>query len=147
MVTPQTRRFDARSESFPEMRGFIERFCADTGVGYRASARLILILEELFANTVDHGYPRAEGGLAEWPVWLTLAAAGGRVEVVYEDAASAHDPFANATAPDFTSPAEKWQVGGLGIVLVTQLGRNVRYERTGDRNRIRLTVPIPGPGA
>ena len=146
MVTPQSRRFDARIELFLEVRNFIERFCAGAGVSDRASARLTLIIEELFANTVGHGYSGAEGGVAEWPVWLTLTAAGDSIEAVYEDAAPAHDPFAKIVVPDYTGPAENWQVGGLGIPLVTRLGRDVRYERAGGHNRIRFGVAIPPSG-
>ena len=146
MVTPQNRRFDARIEHFLEVRNFIERFCAEAGVSNRASARLILIIEELFANTVSHGYSRADVGVAEWPVWLILTAAGDSIEAVYEDAAPAHDPFAKVVVPDYTGPAESWKVGGLGIAIVTKLGRDVRYERTGGRNRIRFAVAIPPSG-
>ena len=61
METPHNRRFDARNELFLDVRNFIERFCADAGVGHRAGERLTLIIEELFANTVRHGYPGADG--------------------------------------------------------------------------------------
>lgn len=141
MVTPQIRRFNARIELFSEARGFIERFCANSDVNSNASAKLILILEELFTNTVEHGYPGVQGGVAEWPIWLTLTAARGGIETVYEDAAVAHDPFAKVAMPDYSGPAENWRVGGLGIILVTTLGRDLHYERTGGRNRICFTLP------
>jgi serine/threonine-protein kinase RsbW len=142
MTTTQPRCFDARIERFQEVRGFIERFCADAGVGYRESARLVLILEELFANTVVHGYPGVHTSVAEWPIWLTLTAAIEGIETVYEDAAVAYDPFATVAMPDYSGSAENWRVGGLGIILVTKLGRDLRYERTGGRNRICFTLPI-----
>jgi anti-sigma regulatory factor (Ser/Thr protein kinase) len=78
---------------------------------------------------------------------LILAAAGDSIEAVYEDAAPAHDPFAKVVVPDYTGPAESWKVGGLGIPIVTKLGHDVRYERTGGRNRIRFAVAIPPSGA
>jgi len=147
METPHNRRFDARNELFLDVRNFIERFCADAGVGHRAGERLTLIIEELFANTVRHGYPGADGSAAtEWPVWLTLKGSGDSIEAVYEDAAPAHDPFAKIAVPDYTGPAETWQVGGLGLVFVTRLGRDVRYERAGGHNRIRFTVAMPPSG-
>jgi anti-sigma regulatory factor (Ser/Thr protein kinase) len=67
--------------------------------------------------------------------------------VVYEDAAPEHDPFTRAAEPDYTGPADSWQVGGLGVALVIRLGRDVRYERTEGRNRIHFTILASLPGA
>jgi anti-sigma regulatory factor (Ser/Thr protein kinase) len=141
MTLPQPRRFEASLELFQELRGHAERYCADAGIDREVSGRLVLVLEELFANTVEHGYRQAAGGAAEKPVWLTLTAAGNAVEVVYEDAAPAHDPFSKAVAPDYSGPVDSWQVGGVGVALVIKLGRNVSYDRIRDRNCIRFTIP------
>ena len=147
MTTPQPRRFEASPELFQELRGHAERYCSEAGIDSGVSGRLVLVLEELFANTVEHGYSQA-AGVAEKPVWLTLTAAGnGGVEVVYEDAAPAHDPFAKAVTPDFSGPVDSWQVGGVGVALVIKIGRSVNYERTLDRNCIRFTVPARRTGA
>jgi serine/threonine-protein kinase RsbW len=146
MATPQPRRFEARLELFPQLRGYAERCCADAGVGAGASNRLILVLEELFANTVQHGYARSAADSAERAVWLTVEASARQIEVIYEDAAPEYDPFARSRAPDYTGPVDSWQPGGVGVALVIQMGRNVRYERNGERNRIRFMVPAP-PGA
>jgi len=147
MTLPQPRRFEARLELFPELREHAERCCLDTGLERGAIDRLILVLEELFANTVEHGY----SGLADPPsgksVWLAIKTVIGRIEVVYEDAAPEHDPFNKVAEPDYTGPIDSWQVGGVGVSLVIKLGRNVRYERVGDRNRIRFAIPDTPPGA
>lgn len=147
MADPQPHRFEARLERFAELRDHAERFCAHAGLEPAAIGRLVLVLEELFANTVEHGYSRLAEAPAERPVWLTLAPAMGRIEVVYEDAGPEYDPFSRAAAPDYSGPVDSWQVGGLGVALVIRLGRNVRYERTGGRNRIRFTVLSAAPGS
>lgn len=147
MTLPQPRRFEASQERFQELRGYAERYCADAGIDQEMSSRLVLVLEELFANTVEHGYGRVAGDAAEKPVWLTLTAAGNGVEVIYEDAAPAHDPFSKAVAPDYTGPVDTWQIGGVGVALVIKLGRNVSYDRSQDRNCIRFTIPARRAGA
>jgi anti-sigma regulatory factor (Ser/Thr protein kinase) len=147
MATPQRRSFEARPEQFREMRGHAERCCLEAGFERAVIDRLILVLEELFANTVEHGYSRLPGPPGGRLVWLTLKAAMGRIEVVYEDAAPEHDPFTRAAEPDYTGPADSWQVGGLGVALVIRLGRDVRYERTEGRNRIHFTISASLPGA
>jgi serine/threonine-protein kinase RsbW len=147
MTTPQPHRFEARLEFFQELREHAERCCADAGIGHEVSGRLILVLEELFANTVEHGYSQVAGADGERPVWLTLAAAGDGIEVIYEDAAPAHDPFAKPAVPDYSGPTDSWQIGGLGVALVIKIGRKVGYERTAGRNRIRFTIPARRSGA
>ena len=147
MTNPQPRRFEARLERFSELRDHAERCCAGAGFERAAIDRLILVLEELFANTVEHGYAGLAGTSAERAVWLTIVAAMDRIEVIYEDAAPEYDPFKKVAAPDYSGPADSWQIGGLGVALVIRLGRNVRYERQHDRNRIRFNILAAIPGA
>ena len=146
MVNAQSRRFDARLDAFAAVHTFAERFCAGAGVDSRASAALTLIVEELFANSVQHGYRAAQACAAEWPVWLTLAVNGGRVVAAYEDAAPAYNPFEKIAAPDYSGPAETWRVGGLGVLLVAGHASDLDYERRGGRNHIRFTVPMSEAG-
>jgi serine/threonine-protein kinase RsbW len=147
MAAAQPTLFQARLELFTELRHYAERCCAEAGFEGTAVDRLVLVLEELFANTVEHGYPQVAGVPADRPVWLTIAPAMGRVEVVYEDAGPEYDPFTKAATPDYSGPVESWQIGGLGVTLVVRLGRNVRYERQEGRNRIRFTILAAAPGA
>ena len=144
MTTPQMRRFDAHLDAFAELREFVERCCADLGVGQRTTDVLMLIFEELFENTRNHGYQALPDGALERPIWLSMAVIGGCIDAVYEDAAPAYDPFANVSPPDYSGPAETWRVGGLGIPLVPRLTRDLRYARSGERNRISFSVPVDG---
>jgi serine/threonine-protein kinase RsbW len=141
------RVFQARLELFPELRDYAERRCMEVGFERAATDRLVLVLEELFANTVQHGYPQMAGTAAERPVWLTIAPAMGRIDVTYEDAGPEYDPFTKAATPDYSGPVHSWQIGGLGVTLVVRLGRNVRYERQEGRNRISFAILAAAPGA
>jgi serine/threonine-protein kinase RsbW len=147
MTEPQYRQFEAGPGRFDTVRDHIERYCGEAGIDPETCGRLILVLEELFANTVEHGYSRQAGGAGEKPVWLALAAGVDGIEVTYEDAAPAHDPFAKPAVPDYTGPADSWQVGGVGVALVIRLGRKVNYDRAGGRNRIGFTIPTRRAGA
>lgn len=142
----QPRCFEADLGRFQDMREHVERCCGEAGIGLDTVGRLILVLEELFANTVEHGYSQLATAV-EKPVWLAVMAGADGIEVVYEDAAPAHDPFAKATTPDYTGPVDSWQVGGVGVALVIKLGRKVSYDRADGRNRIGFTIPLRRPGA
>ncbi len=51
-----------------EIRTFVEDACTTAGIGREDCLKLLLIVEELFTNTVTHGY-REE---SESPVWIAF---------------------------------------------------------------------------
>jgi anti-sigma regulatory factor (Ser/Thr protein kinase) len=137
--SPATRRFRARQEEFDSITAFIESACASLKDDERL--RIILLVEELFANSVNHGY----GGDSDQPVWLTLGVDNDDCHVVYEDSAPPYDPFGSADASNMQADLAERPVGGLGIVLLMELSSARKYERRGDRNVIELHVPC-SPG-
>ena len=129
-----TRRFTARQAEFDAIRAFIEAHCAAIEDDERQ--RAVLLVEELFANSVFHGY----GGDCEQPVWLTVDVAGDGCRIVYEDCARAYNPF-ETEEPDLDAAApEDRPIGGLGIVFLNELSSARSYSRRGNRNVIELHV-------
>jgi serine/threonine-protein kinase RsbW len=130
--------FRGRLPAFAEVRVWAEAFGAAVGSDRGTVLRLVLVLEELFTNTVIHGYA---GGGGEGPIRIGLASQSGSIEVTYEDAAPAFDPF--TAIPDARPvegpPAET--SGGLGLALVRGLCVATRYARVDDRNLLILTLP------
>lgn len=124
--------FPARFTHLRELRGFLERFCASSGVARDDGLRLNLVLEELFTNTVRHGH----GGGSDAPVWLTLASADGGVTIVYEDAAPPFNPLARTVDVDL--PVEERPIGGLGVLLSREIMATCDYAYLFGRNRIRM---------
>ena len=141
MDIPAQRRFCARHSDFPSIRNFVESVCTDFPHADRQ--RLVLIVEELFCNSVDHGY----GGDCDQPVWLALAPTADGCRLVYQDAAPAHDPFAAARDPKLEADVESRPVGGLGVFLIGQYCSSKRYERRDEHNVIDLFVPRDRPGS
>lgn len=134
MNNPARQRFTARQAEFESIRAFIETACTDIDEDERQ--RAVLLVEELFANSVFHGY----GGDSDQPVWLTVHLHDDSCRLVYEDCARAYNPFL-ADEPDLDNAApEDRPVGGLGIVFLIELSSDRQYERRGDRNIIELQV-------
>lgn len=142
MWQPKTREFAARMSALRELRAFIEGVCREAAVARNDTLRIALVAEELFTNSVKHGY----GGDSADKVWLTLGPEGGALRLVYEDAAPPYDPFASGARPDLDAPVDSRTVGGLGVLLVARFSRSHEYTRAGDRNRISLVLPLTGPG-
>lgn len=128
--------FHARLSEVGVVRHFVENFCAELGIARDRCLRLNLVLEELFVNTVQHGY-RAD---SDAPVWMTLGLARGEVHVTYEDTAPPFNPYAHLPegAPDTT--VEMRKVGGLGLLLTKELAATRDYSYVFGRNRVRLAM-------
>jgi anti-sigma regulatory factor (Ser/Thr protein kinase) len=169
--------FQGRLGNFGEVRALAEAFGAAMGVDRGTVLRLVLVLEELFTNTVTHGYPAGSEG----PIWIAFSRRVDLIEVTYEDAGPAFDPLAQAAArledprarsqdlrvrpedpcvgpddprarPQDPRVDEGEPPGGIGLAIVRGLSASVRYARVGDRNRITLMIaatsaPAPDAGA
>ena len=132
------RAFAARLSALPATAAFVDAFCARHGIGSADALRLTLVVEELFTNSVVHGY----GGEGDAAIEVTLAAAAGEIALLYEDAAHPYDPLAQfAAAPDHLhGTVESRPAGGLGIHLVRELVEGARYAREDGRNRLWLRL-------
>jgi serine/threonine-protein kinase RsbW len=138
MDPSEQRTFPARMAMLAETAAFVEAFCVRIGVGRDNALRLTLIVEELFTNTVTHGH----GGDCDAPIRIVLAPREGGVELLYEDAAPAHDPLPGLRAPPpaLAAPVEGRPVGGLGMHLVGQLASDARYAYEDARNRLWIVL-------
>jgi len=135
-VARHCQTFPARRDALPRVDAFLGEVCSEAGLGRDTCLRLTLLVEELFTNTVVHGH----GGDSEAPVRIECEVSPGRVALTYEDTGPAHDPFARVIAPDAGAGVEERPVGGLGVLLVSEMAQQVEYRRAGDRNRISLVI-------
>src|SRR4051812_16206383 len=78
----ETRTFPARLSVLHDVEAFIDAFAARHELAPRDMMRVLLVLEELFTNTVSHGY----GGDSDHPVEVTVAVSDRCVALVYRDA-------------------------------------------------------------
>lgn len=132
--------FPARLGELRTLREFLERFCALAEIAADDCLRVNLVLEELFTNTVRHGYR----GECDAPIWVTLdSAAQGTLRVTYEDSAPPFNPWVGLPefAPDSTLRSRR--IGGLGVLLTRKLAKSRDYAYLFGRNRIRLEF-VPG---
>lgn len=133
MTDSELHRFSARLATLPEFLAYLRQVCEHAGLSEPATLRIELVLEELFTNTVHHGYR----GDSDAPVWLSAVCAGGSLCVSYQDAAPPHDPLTHCTALPET--LDERGVGGLGIRLARELANTISYCRDGDRNVLTLS--------
>ena len=135
-VTWRETMFPARLASVREVREFVESFCRDAGVVRPPSLRLNLVIEELFTNTVKYGH----GGDSDSPVWIALQAESAKVTLTYLDQSPPFNPFDTSVRPELGGEIEQRKVGGLGVLLATELAAQLEYAYLYGRNRLRLVM-------
>lgn len=133
-IRSETVQVAAKFSALASLLGPLTRPSPATGVAVDANTllRAQTAVEELFANSVHHGY----GGESEQPVWLTVESRGTVLHVIYADAAAAFDPFASLQAltdiEEISIGARR--VGGLGRLLVRELADRCVYRYCDGRN-------------
>ena len=133
----------ADNREYPQLREFVDRACEEAGCSTGQRTRVQLVLEELFSNTVKYG--RREAVPAS--VTITVDFSGARpMTIHYEDDAPKHDAFGETDPDDeFKRSVTSRRVGGLGIVLVRQLGKDVSYSWADGKNHVTFSVEIDTP--
>ena len=133
----------ADNREYPRLREFVDRACQQAGCSSGQRTRVQLVVEELFSNTVKYGRREA------LPASVTISVDfGGEhpMTVHYEDDAPQHDAFDQPeTEQEFKLSITSRRVGGLGIVLVRELGKDVSYSWSGGKTRVTFSVAADTP--
>jgi anti-sigma regulatory factor (Ser/Thr protein kinase) len=105
------------------------------GMSERMRYRASLVVEEMVANIIRHGYHDAR----RHEIRVLAEPDRDRLKLVFEDDGIPFDP---TLVPDPEPPARLADapVGGLGIKMVRGVASSMQYERLGDRNRLELLI-------
>ncbi len=116
--------------SLPRVAAFVERFAETEGFDPMELYRINLALDELFTNTIEHGFPGREN---EADISIAMRREGETIVVRYEDNGPAFNPL-EATEQDTELDLLERPIGGLGLQLIASTFDAVNYERIDDRN-------------
>lgn len=133
----------ADNSEYPRLREFVDKACAQANCSPGQRTRVQLVLEELFSNTVKYGRRDAE------PVSVSVSmefSGDEPLTILYEDDAPMHDAFDRSGIEDeLKASVSKRRVGGLGILLIRELGKNVNYAWADGKNRVTFSVAADTP--
>lgn len=88
-----------------------------------------LVIAELCTNSLMHGYAAERGYMR-----VEISCRRNGHQIVFVDRAKAFDPT-TMPAADITGDIHERPVGGLGLHLVRELAREIRYRRVTDENQ------------
>lgn len=117
---------DADQEAIAVLLDWLAGACQQLGLATDDARRLAILVEELFLNTVHHGY----AGLGGPAIHYHLSRLNDQsLELVQQDQAEAFD--ISQAAPQ---QASMERIGGLGNALIHGMSQSVRYRRKGNLN-------------
>jgi serine/threonine-protein kinase RsbW len=111
----------------------LQEFCHARGVGEQAIYALMLSLEEMASNIVNHAYQRDP----QQSFHVSVQHAGDRVIVELRDLGKAFDPL-QVSDPETNEDPDDRPEGGWGIQLVRHSMDELHYVREGDENVFRM---------
>ncbi len=115
----------------------MEQLCTARRVEPALVSRARIIVEELFTNTIKHGY----GGECERPVRLGLCTEPV-FELTFEDDAAHFDPTQWRPGHDPDAPPDSRPEGQAGIAMITGLSSEVRHVPGLSGNRLAITIGL-----
>lgn len=120
---------EARLDRLDDVLAFVDGILETLDCPMKSQLQLDVAVEELYVNIAHYAYAPATG-----PAWLRVAVEEGpAVAITFIDQGIPYDPLAKRD-PDVTLPAEKRQIGGLGIYIVKKSMDDMTYRREDDRN-------------
>jgi len=116
----------------------LARFARTSGLDDMPRRTLMMVVEELFTNTVHYGY---DDGVVD-TISISVERVGDRVDLVIRDNARAFDVARCPPYPDRPPKLEDIEVGGLGLLLVHNFAHSVASRRDGATNITEVVLPV-----
>jgi serine/threonine-protein kinase RsbW len=119
------------------LRSRLAEFGESTRLSTKQIQHINLVLDELFTNIISYG----NTGEAECSIRILLSQDHKILTMEIEDCGIPFNPV-EAETPDLESELEDRPIGGMGIHLIKNLMDEIKYERRGDKNVVKLTKRI-----
>ena len=127
---------EASMENLDKVTSFVEAFLDDYACPMKIAMKILLCVEELYANVVNYAYGSRGGN-------CTIELEGNAYETEHKvcirvrDQGVPFDPFAKED-PDITLSADEREIGGLGIYMVKNIMDTVSYEYKQQENIVTM---------
>ena len=120
-------------QEVPRLAAFVDEVCEALSFDMSQTMNINLAIEEAVVNVINYAYPPDTKG----DIGIEAVANDERLKFVITDSGKPFDPTTRAEV-DTSLPAEKRDIGGLGIHLVRRLMDTINYERLNGQNVLTL---------
>jgi len=115
------------------LAGFLEALGEAHHVPIKTIMDVNLALDEIFTNIVSYGYQDNNKHCIHIHIWADRT----ELQIKIEDDGIPFNPL-EISEPDLNVPLQERETGGLGIHLVKNLVQDLEYERSNNKNILRL---------
>lgn len=102
--------------------------------GHDVAFKMAVCITEACSNVIKHGYKHDRSK----EITLRIRVSDGAVSLIIEDLARRFNPL-DAESPDLSSVTDL-QKGGMGILMLRKMARDISYERKGNRNILTILL-------
>ncbi len=125
---------EAAPENLDDVQLFVRERLSETGCSPKALMHIELAAEEIFVNIANYAYTPDKGNAT---VRVETGSDPVSVTITFIDRGIPYDPLAKRD-PDVKLPAEKRDIGGLGVFVTKKLMDDVHYEYRDGQNILSL---------
>lgn len=134
--------FSAEKSSIAPASTWLQDCCRQAEVPQDALDRLDICLNEVMANIVSHGGPKAVAHPVEITLTFSDQPPSRTANLVIADAGVAFDPTSASQRPQAQSLADA-QPGGLGVIMLNSNADKLLYSYSNGLNTLAITVCWP----
>ena len=123
----EIERINAEFTTFAEERGFT------AGI----AQKVCIVFDDLLNNVISYGFNDDE----EHQIDIDISVTSEQLVITVADDGMPFNPF-DRVGPDISLSLEERDIGGLGVLLVTELMDQCSYQRRRDRNVVTLVMNL-----
>ena len=127
-------------QSVAEAMALVESFCGQHKLTPRDRIALLLIVDELIANTLMHGRSAPAARIK-----LRLEKQADHVLIVYSDQGIPFDPLHDLPVDHTERTLVERLIGGIGWRLIRSYCQSIEYSRSNGENRVALVRRLHTP--
>lgn len=131
----KTLNTKAKVDNLDEVISFIDAELEKAGCNMKTQMQINIAVEELFVNVSNYAYNQ---GIGDISISIAVHADPEMAEIILSDSGIPYDPLSKED-PDVGLPAEKREIGGLGIFMVKKTMDMMTYERRDGKNVVTIT--------
>ena len=133
-----TRTFSAKTESLPDILGFVEETLEIYECPMKIQMAVCVAIEEVFVNIANYAYGDGNGDMT---LGISFEPESRTVTFRMTDKGIPFDPLKKPD-PDITLSAEEREIGGLGIFITKKTMNSVTYAYENGENILTMIKKI-----
>jgi anti-sigma regulatory factor (Ser/Thr protein kinase) len=113
------------------------QFAEQRGLAAGVAQKVCIVFDDLLNNIISYGFNDDE----EHQIDIDVSVTSEQLVITVADDGVPFNPF-DRVGPDISLSLEERDIGGLGVLLVTQLMDHCSYQRRRDRNVVTLVMNV-----